>query len=194
MTNYDKYIRKTAIYCNDRSVGGGTYSISSSFFYGGYTRLDSNKLPSYKCGANTSNGLFEATQAIEDKFSASTRGGGNGQLTYPIALMTADEISFSGGFNGTSLSSPYAWYYTNSASGSITGTNHWWLLSPYRCFGSYQYVFHVIGSYNPSYLSGYDVNDTDAVRPVISISKCAKVKSGIGTPDSPYEIDENSCN
>ena len=33
----------------------------------------------------------------------------------------------------------------------------------------------------------------DVVRPVISITKCAKVKSGNGTPESPYEIDENSC-
>ena len=38
------------------------------------------------------------------------------------------------------------------------------------------------------------MNISITVRPVISISKCVKVKSGIGTPDSPYEIDENSCN
>ena len=193
MTNYDKYISKTVIYCNDRSVGGGTYSISSSFFYGGYTRLDSNKLPSYKCGANTSNGLFEATQAIEDKFSVSTSGGGNGQLEYPIALMTADEISFSGGFNGTSLSSPYAWYYTNSASGFIVGTNHWWLLSSYNWSGSYSGVFYVYGSDYPGGLSYDYVYNSRAVRPVVSLASCAQI-TGTGTSTDPYKIDENSCN
>ena len=77
LTNCDKYISKTAIYCNDRSVESGTYSTSSTFNYGTYTRLSTNKSPSYKCGANTSNGLFEVTQAVADKFSASTTGGVN---------------------------------------------------------------------------------------------------------------------
>ena len=196
LTNYDKYISKIAIYCNDRSVGGGTYNIgSTTFYYGGYTRLYSNKSPSYKCGANTSDGLFQSTQAIEDKFSVSTTGGGNGQLKYPIALMTADEVSFAGGLYLTSLSSPYAWYYTNSSNNSVTGTHWWWLISPYYWFGStsVSVVFYVRGSYSPGTLDDDDVDYSDAVRPVISISKCAKVKSGIGTPASPYEIDENSC-
>ena len=41
---------------------------------------------------------------------------------------------------------------------------------------------------------GIEINSSGSIRPVISISKCAKVKSGIRTPESPYEIDENSCN
>ena len=192
LTNYDKYISKSAIYCNDRSVGNGTYSTSSSFYYGGYTRLYSNKAPSYKCGANASNGLFESTQATADKFSASTTGGGNGQLKYPIALMTADEISFAGGLWNTSLSSPYAWYYTNSASGSITGTNYWWLLSPYRWNGSYSCVFGVYGSNVPGDLIGDFVNYSYAVRPVVSLASCVQI-TGTGTSTDPYKVDENSC-
>ena len=192
LTNYDKYISKTAIYCNDRSVGIGTYSTGSSFYYGGFTRLNRNKVPSYKCGANAGNGLFETTQATADKFSASTEGGGNGQLTYPVALMTADEISFAGGLWNTSLSSPYAWYYTNSASGSITGTNWWWLLSP-SYWNSDPYMFYVYGSDIPGYLNADKVNYLTAVRPVISLSSCTTIKSGNGTPTDPYVVDENSC-
>ena len=193
LTNYDKYISKTAIYCNDRSVGSGTYSISGSFNYGAYTRLRENKYPTYKCGGNGTGGLFESTQATADKFSASTSGGGNGQLKYPIALMTADEVSFAGGVYGTSLPSPYAWYYTNSASGSIIGSNWWWLLSSFSSSSSGVGVFYIEGSRVPGYMLYNYVNISITVRPVISISKCAKVKSGIGTPESPYEIDENSC-
>ena len=193
LNNYDKYISKTTIYCNDRSVSSGSYN-STTFYYGGYTRLNTNKAPSYKCGANASNGLFESTQATADKFSASTEGGGNGQLKYPIALMTADEVSFAGGKAWTSLKSPYAWYYTNSASGSITGTSSWWLLSSYDWDSSESDVFYIrSSSLYPANLHRDLVSGSYAVRPVISISKCAKVKSGIGTPDSPYEIDENSC-
>ena len=194
LTNYDKYISKPAIYCNDRSVGSGSYNTGgTTFYYGGYTRLDSNKSPSYKCGSNTSDGLFETTQAVADKFSASTSGGGNGKLKYPIALMTADEVSFAGGVYGTSLSSPYAWYYTNSASGSIIGSNWWWLLSSFSSSSSGVGVFYIEGSRVPGDMLYNYVNISITVRPVISISKCAKVKSGIGTPESPYEIDENSC-
>ena len=194
LNDYDKYISKTAIYCNDRSVGSGTYNTgSTAFYYGGYTRLYTNKTPSYKCGANTSDGLFESTQATADKFSASTTGGGNGQLKYPIALMTADEISFAGGKILTELSSPYAWYYTNSATDPITDTS-WWLLSPSDwgdVYHSSSNAFFVSASSCLFFISYTD--DSAAVRPVISLSSCVKVL-GIGTPEDPYVVDyDNSC-
>ena len=197
LTNYDKYISKTAIYCNDRSVGSGTYNSSysgnSSFYFGSYTRLYSNRAPSYKCGANTSNGLFESTQALADKFSASTTGGGNGQLKYPVALMTADEIAFAGGTSTTRLTSPYAWYYTNSQGESITGVDRWWTISPYEWSGYSAHVWGVGGFGDPGYLiDGYVRNDY-GVRPSVSLASCVGIKSGDGTPSYPYVIDESSC-
>ena len=197
LTNYDKYISKTAIYCNDRSIGSGTYNTgSSNFFYGANARVYSNKAPSYKCGANSNNGLFSTADSA-DKFSASTSSGGNGKLTYPIALMTADEVSFAGGVYAKELPSPYAWYYTNSASGSIAGTRWWWLLSPENfaehSVGMFSSTVYCIAGTSAGYLKGALVYTGYVVRPVISILDCAKVKSGIGTPESPYEIDENSC-
>ena len=194
LTNYDKYISKTAIYCNDRSVGSGTYNTgNTTFYYGAYTRLADNKAPTYKCGGNTSNGLFETTQATADKFSASTTGGGNGDLTYPIALMTADEISFAGGVFEEKLSRPYAWYYTNSTSGSITGQKYWRLLSSCYRDGpySYMYMFSVSGSNTTTlgYLKESGVNDTaTTVRPALSLKACVKYSSGNGTSSSPYEV------
>ena len=190
---YDKYISKSAIYCNDRSVQNNNYSISNWFDYGAYTRL-SNYTPTYKCGGNGNNGLFESIQAIADKFSASTDGGGNGQLKYPIALMTADEVSFAGGVWQTNLTSPYAWYYTNSQGESIMDSSDWYSMSPRRWTGSYAFVSSVCGSGNPGYISNISTKDMYAVRPVISISECAKVKSGSGLPFDPYVIDyDNSC-
>ena len=190
LNNYDKYISKEAIYCNDRSVGSGAYNIGTDTFqYGSVTRLDKNYAPSYKCGANTSNGLFEKTQAIEDKFSASTSGGGNGQLTYPIALMTADEFIFAGGKSGGALSSPYAWFYTNSEGNSVTGVKYWYLLSPYFFYNSKAYLFYVYSSSNPGYLGGSAANNPVGVRPVISLSSCVKV-TGSGIPGDPYVLDE----
>ena len=194
LTNYDKYISKSAIYCNDRSVGSGTYNTGrASFYFGAKTRLYDNKTPSYKCGANTDSGLFESTQTVADKFSASTSGGGNGQLKYPIALMTADEIVFAGGKVGTSLSNPYAWYYTNSHGESITDDTWWWFLSPGAWNGSLATVWGVSGSGGPGYFNDGFVSRDLAVRPSVSLASCVGIKSGNGTPESPYEVDESSC-
>ena len=194
LNNYDKYISKTAIYCNDRSVQNNNYSISSRFDYGAYTRL-SNYTPTYKCGGNGNNGLFETTQALADKFSASTTGGGNGKLKYPIALMTADELAFAGGKIEEVFSSPYAWYYTNSQGESITKYMYWWPLSPGDWSHSTARMWVVFGSVGPGYLSGLHVQSDSGVRPAISLDSCVQIKSGDGTPESPYEIDyENSCN
>ena len=184
-TTYDKYISKTAIYCNDRSTQNNSYS-TSSFNYGATTRLDTNKTPTYKCGGDGNGGLFESTQAIADKFSASTEGGGNGQLTYPIALMTADELSFAGGRRSTDNTN--AWYYNNSEGKSIMGDSSWWAMSPYY-WGRYYDGVWVAGN-SISFTNSFDGS---AVRPSLSLSSCVKI-TGIGTPDDPYVVDyENSC-
>ena len=178
LNDYDKYISKTAIYCNDRSVGEGTYNTGSrTFYYGGYTRLynNNNTIPSYNC------------TEINDAFSVNNI---NAKLDYPIALMTADEVSFAGVTAFQNMRSPYAWLVVNSA-GTIISTS-WLLLTPYYWFNSNAYVC-ALDLRGPNLGYGSVGYTSSVVRPVISISKCAKVKSGIGTPASPYEIDENSC-
>ncbi len=199
LNNYDKYINKNAMYCNDRSVPNNDYSTSVYFDYGSMTRLNTNynhlPVPTYKCGGNGTDGLFESAQAIADKFSASTTGGGNGQLKYPIAMMTIDELSFAGGLIPTPLNSPYAWYYTNSQGESITGGDWWWSLSPRGWSGSNAYAWSVYGSGSPGLLSDYNVRNDFGVRPAISLASCVGIKSGYGTPESPYVVDyEGSCN
>ena len=173
-TNYGKYISTTAVYCNDRSVTNGTYSTSSSFDYAAYTRLGTNKTPSYDCAT------------AEDKFTADSSTG-NGKLKYPIALMTADEVSFAGGLWATNAPT---WYYYNSANGSSTGSTWWWLLSPYRWNGNHAYVFRVGGSSYPGYLDGSYVNFAIGARPVISLKSDVLYKTGDGSAESPYEIQE----
>ena len=175
-TNYGKYISTTAVYCNDRSVTNGTYSTSSSFDYAAYTRLGSNKTPKYDCAAT------------EDKFTVDSSTG-NGKLTYPIALMTADEVSFAGGLYGTNAPT---WYYYNSAKGSSTGLTWWWLLSPSYWRGGRAGVFSVGGSSNPGYLVNYYVNDTVGVRPAVSLKSCVKTSGGDGSASTPYTIEETS--
>ena len=164
-TNYGKYLSTTAVYCNDRSTSDNAY-------FGAKTRIYTNKTPSYDC------------TATEDKFTVDTSTG-NGKLTYPIALMTADEVSFAGGLY---LTSAPTWYYYNSANKSSTGSTDWWLLSPDIWSGSYARVFVVYGSSSPGYLNDGYVDDTGGVRPVISLKSCIKYSTGNGAPETPYEI------
>ena len=98
LQSYDKYISKTAIYCNDRS--NDNWSSSSTMYYGAAQRLtiqaSSNKgasqssqyHPSFKCG-NTYEGKLHTdsesdTERKKDMFSYSTLSGGNGLLSKSV--------------------------------------------------------------------------------------------------------------
>ena len=181
LTAYTKYLSKDAVYCNDRELApGSTYSTGSSFNYAPYGRLATNKTPTYNC-AN-----------IKDAFSGSNS---EAKLTYPIGLMTADEIAYAGGKTATSLTSPYAWYYLNSSGGSITGSTYWWALSPFNWGGSFSYVWDVIGSDFPGYLGNGRVGLSVAVRPSVSLKSCNLISGGDGSANNPYIIktDGSSC-
>ncbi len=173
MTSYTKYLSTTAVYCNDRELASGaTYSTTEGFYFKAYERLKTNKTPTYDCTNDN------------DKFTvdAST---GNGKLTYPIALMTADEIAYVGGVYNTNAP---MWYYTNSTYNSITGSTYWWSLSPGHWNGPGANSCIVGGSVYPGNLSEDSVNLSLGVRPAISLKSCVKYSIGNGTSETPYEI------
>ena len=179
--NYGKYISTEAVYCNDRELEPGQkYSTSSAFNYAPYGRLDTNKTPTYNCTNN------------KDAFSGNNS---EAKLTYPIALMTADEIAYAGGKKATGLSSPYAWYYLNSAGGSITGKAYWWLMSPFQYDGYFSLDSVVMDStVDSGLLSGHILLYANGVRPAISLKTCTLWTSGDGSPSNPYEIDYDNSN
>ena len=175
MTSYTKYLSTTAVYCNDRTEEtSGTYNIGSTEFrYAPYARAYTSYAPTYDC--------TEASDAFSvDNTSA--------KLTYPIALMTSDEIMRAGGESATDLTRPYAWYYLNSANGSIIGGTYWWLLSPDYWNGSYAFVFGVFGSGNPGRLRWGRVDSDSSVRPAISLKSCTLYSTGDGSATNPYTI------
>ena len=184
LSSYTKYISTEAVYCNDRQLDNGqswtfTTSPSSQINYITYTRLDwngdgANANPTYNC-ANK-----------KDAFSGSNS---EAKLTYPIGLMTADEINIAGGlvFNNAP-----AYYYLNSAGGSVTGSTQWWSLSPNFWYGSRAFSWLVRDSDYPGHLANYVVDSSDGVRPAISLKACTLYSTGNGTSETPYEIVETS--
>ena len=111
-----------------------------------------------------------------------------GKLTYPIGLITADEISYAGGVYGTNNSNYYI------AQNASSGAGYWWTMSPeyWNSSHSYARVFNVGGSYDNGGLYYDDVSyveNTNGVRPVISLKSCVLASGGIGTASDPYTVE-----
>ena len=170
LINYDKYISKSSIYCNDRSIGSGTYSTTSSFNYAPYQRIQ-NKTLTLNCANEM------------DRFTVDSSTG-NGKLTYPIGLLSIDETSYAGsGFS--SLKSLYL--YNNSNNVSSTGEGNWWTMSP-ASWGSSQINYRILGSTNNGSITSNTVDFSSYIRPVISLKGDNEWKSGDGSATNPYEI------
>ena len=163
------------IFCTDRSATtsssgtpgeiSGSMSTSTTYYYGAYVRLVTNKSPKLTC------------TTASDKFTVNTSNG-NGALTYPVGLITADEVAMAGGVVKTRNSSYYL--YTNQ---------YFWAGSPY--YFSINDARAIEFAVNSSgYLYNMYVNLTNGVRPVISLSSKAKL-SGSGTYDDVYTVVTN---
>ena len=154
-------------FCNDRSVysGNGYTSTGSNTNYGPWRRYYQTKQPTLKC------------PQTNDLFTLSTSEKGNKALTYPIGLITVDELMMSG----------YADGYINKSAYTYS-TSTYWTLSPY--------VFLVTDSTASGFsLNGagcpfgyYYVTASFGVRAIINLSSDAQISGGIGTANSPYEI------
>ena len=163
-------VSQDQIFCNDRSATtsdsgtpgeiSGSMSTSTTYYYGAYVRLMINKSPQLKC------------PTASDKFTVNA-GNGNGALTYPVGIITADEVAMAGGV-----------YYTDNSSYYLYTNQDYWLGSPI-IFDGFAYEF-IVGS------SGYlgndsGVNNAYGARPVVSLSSKAKLL-GNGTYNDVYTV------
>ena len=170
LTSYESKLADT-IWCNDKStVSGGLGYGTNATDYGAYNRLASTKQPTLKCPNDNNGGKLS-------KFTVDDTKNGNGNLTYKIGLLTADEIAFAGSIAYTYNRSTYLQ--------ENTGTTWWWSLSPDLFSGSNAIVWLV----NSGYLySGY-VDDGGGLRPVISLISSTNV-TGDGTSENPYVVEK----
>ena len=148
------------IFCNDRSIGDTsleTLVSNGDYVYNGQRRDNS---PSLKCNN------------ILDRFTVSENNG-NGALTYPVGLITSDEVDFSG-------AEPYSNNYF-----LVTGLNYW-TMTPW---GFHKIVYMIIvgsgGLCGHTMTSDGNTQGELGVRPVINISADASI-SGDGTWNNPY--------
>ena len=170
LTSYESKLADT-IWCNDKStVSGGLGYGTNATDYGAYNRLASTKQPTLKCPNDNNGGKLS-------KFTVDDTKNGNGNLTYKIGLLTADEIAFAGSIAYTYNRSTYLQ--------ENTGTTWWWSLSPNYFVGGYAYGWGVgSGSLNHG-----NVDGNGGLRPVISLISSTNV-TGDGTSENPYVVEK----
>ena len=170
LTSYESKLADT-IWCNDKStVSGGLGYGTNATDYGAYNRLASTKQPTLKCPNDNNGGKLS-------KFTVDDTKNGNGNLTYKIGLLTADEIAFAGYIAYTYNRSTYLQ--------ENTGTTWWWSLSPVGFVGGCAGVWGV-GS-GGLYDGGVDSDN--GLRPVISLISSTNV-TGDGTSENPYVVEK----
>ena len=155
-------------FCNDRSFAstssGNGYSLVPSTLYSAYKRLysDSNKTATLKCPQSSDNFSITASR-------------GNGDLTYPIALITADEVALAGGRQGLKnenyylQTNGYFWTMTPSSSESANASAGVYFVYP----TGELYLWH-------------NVANSRGVRPVINIRSDVLISQGDGTVENPF--------
>ena len=167
--NLSSYIADN-YFCNDRSLatnndGDGHNLVPSTYFS-----------TDWRLSTSNSNKTISLTCDKQDKFSVSTSIG-NGKLTYPIALITADEIALAGGRTGYKNSNFY-----------LRADNTYNTMSPSQ-FDSNAGTARVFYLYPAGDLSNWsNVHYAYGIRPVINLNSNVSITSGDGTMEKPYKL------
>lgn len=159
------------IWCNDRSIDSGPLkgkdedsSTNYLTLFGANGRNEKTFKPSVECPRE------------EDRFTVGNENG-NGMLTYPVALLTADELTLAG--HGSSGYSSSSYLYTQKEN---------WFLSP-RDF--YDHGARGFRMYSGGSLGITGLTATLGVRPSLSLAPSSIVASGDGTATNPFTVDMN---
>ena len=161
------------VFCNDRSISTYTTSSNTKLGYGTtstYYRWACGPWEGTNCGNMK---MMLTCPQQNDAFTVSDTSNGNGALTYPVGLLSTDEVVLAGGW--TASNSGYYLY-----SGQV-----WWASTPGSFFDSNARVRFVNSDGNASF--GFYVKDSYGVRPVFNL-KAEVLAEGSGIASDPYRL------
>ena len=161
------------IFCNDRSISSN--KPSSSYNNLGYGTNVTAYRWYYFATSSYNNKMMLTCPQQNDAFTVSDTTKGNGALTYPVGLLSTDEIVLAGGWAAVNNS-----YYLYSG-------QYWWSSTPFRFYGSNANVYGVDLNGNASL---GNVDYSYGVRPVFNL-KSDVLTYGDGTMNNPYRLTEN---
>ena len=178
LATYSEYIDTNAGFCGDRSTlnlqsGVGTGTVTT--YFNGYLRMV-RSTPSLLC----ENELDLYTSISSNK--------GNKVLTYPIGLITMDEVILAGTgggvFNGSSN------YMPTSPNGYLRTGNAFWTMTPagsYNPFGGTGWSALSFNVNTSGHIDDRNTTYDHGIRPTINLRSDVTI-SGNGTISSPYKI------
>ena len=168
LINYFSYLADET-FCNDRSVEYGSgYKIDDDTFYNAYKRNAKSLTPSLKCSQ------------ISDQFKISNE---RAKLDYPIALITADEVTFAGGRSYNDSYFPNNGYY-------LFNNGNYWTMSP-SVYGKNYSTNHLYNVVIHSSLHPWnkEAGSVYGIRPVINLRSNAKITKGDGSVLNPFVVE-----
>ena len=197
-TNYANYLSDT-LFCNDKTlVSNGIGGVTTQLGYGknktyyasserlqystGTTDITTLK-PTFKCAESATNDYSRFTV---DVATLSNGNKTNGNLKYPIGLLTADEVAYAGAYKNYQESKTY--YLYNS---SIT--SDWWLLTSNHFDGTERFMSSAMPDIvycSKGYFTYRSLSDYPslAFRPSINLKAELLVGGGDGTSSNPYTV------
>ena len=181
MTNYTRLMSTAAGFCSDRSIApsaGLWYEHDTALgygeantVYGAFNRLVVNQNNTFVVRSDAKP-QYACPNVERDLFTVEGANIGNNELTYPIGMLTADEIAYAGGsFNETNID----FYLRNGWS--------YWTMSPFLAL--YAMNFTLDG--NGLFIRTSTYNNW-GVRPVINLDSSVLITDGEGTNSNPYII------
>ena len=187
LINYKEHISDT-LFCGDKTLSeiSDSYHQMMSVNFSGISRLvTTNPIPTLKCafgsGSTPSNEKINLYSRYTVDVQTIKNGAiTNGDLDYPIALLSADELLFAGAYTSQSNNE----YYLNYNK----GYGFWWTMTPgnLSCGSDHKIIVSITTN---SISRMMLVTEFGVIRPVINLNNNVMISSGNGTIDQPYMIE-----
>ena len=179
LSSHASYIDTNAGFCGDRSTDNynsdaGTGSLITTY-NNGYLRVIISR-PTLSC------------ENLSDLYTLSSSNKGNKTLTYPVGLITADEVLLSGSSGGFFDGEQN--YVKTSPNNYLTNGSRFWTMTPaggYNPYSASNWSVSMFYVKDDGRIDDGGVHVVQGLRPVINIRSNVTV-SGNGTISSPYEF------
>ncbi len=171
LTSYNEKIEDT-IYCSDSSIyqlGGmsSTGSLSSQLYTNADNRVSNTYVPITTCPNRRDAYTWKNSQ-------------GNGKSSYPIGLITSDELMMAGIAESSILNDTF------TEKNFLRTGMEYWSMTPAAYVGTMSLVFY---GTNTGFLSSNSASQEAGIRPVIAIKPGQAITKGNGIVTNPYVIE-----
>ena len=163
---YSSYVSNAVGFCGDRTLRSGDgVSTTQYSYFGAYKRFENN------------NPQFTCPEPSRDLYTTTDSSIGNKALTYPVGLITYDELVYAGMDNRHI--NKLSWAYS---------TQHYWTMSPSHFDAAWGYAHEWNLNSAGDLHTWWNVDNSLGARPVINLKSDTLITGGIGTSSDPFVV------